>query len=235
MFCNNCGTQFPDGTAFCPNCGAPASGPAPTAPVNDAPAAAGKKPLIAIIACILAAVLLIVGLASCLSNNPKAVAKKYVKATLEGNMSKAVSCSLINKKIMEKSLKAAAKDEDMSFKEYLEERYEYLTDETDIKIKSVNDLIKAESKSQKESMKDKYGKYSVSVKVTDAEKLDKDDLKKLKDNIKDSSYGKYIEKSKIKAAYEVEMEVKIKGKEDDDEETITLYVVKYGMSWKVWD
>ena len=34
MICTNCGTQFEDGNAFCPNCGTPAAQPAP------APAAA---------------------------------------------------------------------------------------------------------------------------------------------------------------------------------------------------
>ena len=29
MICTNCGTQFEDGNAFCPNCGTPAAQPAP--------------------------------------------------------------------------------------------------------------------------------------------------------------------------------------------------------------
>ncbi len=33
MFCNNCGTNIPDGQNFCPNCGSPAAG---TSPVSNA-------------------------------------------------------------------------------------------------------------------------------------------------------------------------------------------------------
>ena len=38
MICTNCGTQFEDGNAFCPNCGTPAAQPAP------APAPAAAQP-----------------------------------------------------------------------------------------------------------------------------------------------------------------------------------------------
>lgn len=33
MFCSNCGSRLPDGGKFCPNCGASAENPAPSAPV----------------------------------------------------------------------------------------------------------------------------------------------------------------------------------------------------------
>ena len=82
-------------------------------------------------------------------------------------------------------------------------------------------------------MKDKYGKYRISVKVLDSIKLDKTDLKKVRNEIKEN-YGKHIKKSKIKAAYEVEIEYKIKGKKAEEDETQTLIVVKYGMHWKVF-
>lgn len=35
MFCNHCGTQVPDGTAFCPNCGA--NFPVSNQPINPVP------------------------------------------------------------------------------------------------------------------------------------------------------------------------------------------------------
>ena len=247
MFCNNCGTQLDDGAAFCPNCGAPAEtapNPAPnaTAPYAPAPAAYGQtpapsadgkpksskaKPLIAILACLLAVALIAGAVFTFVFNTPKAVAKKYVKAKLEGNMSASLSCSLLDKKATEKMLKDIAKMADMSIKEYYEELGEY-----DKKIKNFNDLIKAETKAKKEEMKEEFGKYSVSVKVTDQKKADKEELKELKDKLK-NNYKKYITASKIKAAYEFEVEFKIKGKEDDEEDSMFITVVKYGSFWKV--
>lgn len=38
MFCSNCGTKIPDGSKFCPNCGAPVGASVPSQPkVNEAP------------------------------------------------------------------------------------------------------------------------------------------------------------------------------------------------------
>ena len=50
MFCQNCGRQNPDGTAFCSNCGsalngAPVAPVAPVTPVVPAPAAVPGKGL----------------------------------------------------------------------------------------------------------------------------------------------------------------------------------------------
>ena len=53
MICTNCGTQYEDGNAFCPNCGTPAAqpAPAPAAPqyasqpvYTGAPVSAGGDP-----------------------------------------------------------------------------------------------------------------------------------------------------------------------------------------------
>ena len=49
MFCANCGTQFPDEGAFCPNCGTPANAafqqPAqPVQPVQQQPETAPVQP-----------------------------------------------------------------------------------------------------------------------------------------------------------------------------------------------
>ena len=121
-----------------------------------------------------------------------------------------------------------AKMANMSIKEY----YEELGEEYDKKIKNFNDLIKAETSSKKKEMKEEFGKYSVSVKVTDQKKADKEELKELKDKLK-NNYKKYITASKIKAAYEFEVEFKIKGKEDDEEDSMFITVVKCGSFWKV--
>ena len=231
MFCKKCGTEFPDGTVFCPNCATPAPSPEPVTEPETAPSSAGKPFPIAIIACVAAAILLIVALASCLGNRPKPVAKKYTKAYLEGKMSTVAACSLKDKSMLKKQLQDQAKKSDITFEQICEQYAEY--ENLEGKIKNVDDLVKALSKKQKEDMKDKYGKYSVSVKVLDSIKMDKTDLKKVRNEIKES-YGKHIKKSKIKAAYEVEVEYKIKGKKGDEDETMTLTVVKYGMNWKVF-
>ena len=49
MFCSKCGTQLPDGSAFCSNCGNPTAAPAapvaPVTPVAEAPAPAPVAPV----------------------------------------------------------------------------------------------------------------------------------------------------------------------------------------------
>lgn len=254
-FCPNCGTPAGTSEATLPNespsydpapvqPAAPVQPVAPTQPVapvppvsyDPAPSAFEEpkrkksplKPILIIVSCLL--VLAIAGgvLFQVFVNNREAVAKKYAKAYLEGDINAMLSCSLLDKKASEKAIKDEAKDEDMTVKEY----YEEMGDRYDAKIKNFNDLVKAESKAIKKEMKEKYGKYTVSVKVKDSEKLDKDELKQLKDRLKEESYKKYITVSKISAAYEYKLKIKINGKEKDDEFTWTVTVVKYGLFWK---
>ena len=97
MFCKNCGSQVPEGIAFCAACGTPVAAAPAAAPVAAAPAASnpaqaavaavknnGTIKLIAIIAAIAIVLGLFIGLLG--GGSPKSVAKKYVKACLEGDL-----------------------------------------------------------------------------------------------------------------------------------------------------
>lgn len=100
MFCPNCGTELKEGYAFCTKCGSPvqpAGAPNPSvAPrpfAASRPAGAPKKKhtalLIAIIAVVSVAVLVCVLLFvfdHVLSNTPKGVAEKYMKALARGDV-----------------------------------------------------------------------------------------------------------------------------------------------------
>ena len=80
-----------------------------------------------------------------------------------------------------------------------------------------------------DSMEEEFGKnVKVTYKVTDEDELDKDDLKELKDYLKEE-YD--VSKKDVKKAYELELEMKIKGSEDDDEDETDLVVVQIGKKW----
>ena len=235
MFCNNCGTQFPDGTAFCPKCGAPAGAPT-VAPAADsaAPAAASqggdkKKPIIAIVA-VVAIVAVLWGLYSLIFPSPKSVAKNYAKAWTTGDISAQLKYTLQDKKEFEKG-----------FKDYLDERgldksdvFEAAEKVFDTKnIKDFNGLYKAYKKYTKEEQEDEYGKFSLSVKAFEAVKYTKDELKDLKKRYEDSED---IDDDKIQAAYHVLVSARIKGKDDSSYDAGEVTVVKYkGKGLKILD
>ena len=78
---------------------------------------------------------------------------------------------------------------------------------------------------------DEFGKnVKFSIKVTDKDKLDKDELEEIEDYYKD-----YLDtKVKISAGYELECEMSIKGKDDEEENDMDITVVKIkGEGWKV--
>ena len=234
MFCDNCNTQIPDGTAVCPNCGAPVTAPADDvsakpAPDTDVPAQSSKaKPVLIIAACFLALLLMFSVAFSVLFNTPKAVAKRYVKASLEGKLNTALNCSLLNKKVTETMLKDSAKRQNKTPEEY----YETLSNEYGVEIKNINGWIKAESEALQKELKEAYGKYSISVNVTDFKKLDKENLLILKNSLEEN-YKDYVKIDKISQAAEVAVEYKIKGSDNSETDTMTVTVVKYGMSWRV--
>lgn len=75
-----------------------------------------------------------------------------------------------------------------------------------------------------------YGKnIKITYKITDKEKIDKDDLKKI-----EKSYQKKNKKAKVTDGYKVTLDMKIKGSKDDDKNNGTeINVLKIDGKWYV--
>lgn len=115
--------------------------------------------------------------------------------------------------------------EKMAPKEY----WDWYEEEYD---KSVDDLIE-EANDHKddymEILEARYGeKIKVKSKITDKEKLDKDDLADIAEALEE----KYDIKAKsVKAGYELEYEITVEGSDDKDETEGEITVIQIGMSW----
>lgn len=82
---------------------------------------------------------------------------------------------------------------------------------------------------QLDDFEDEYGKnIKISYKVLDKEKIDKDDLEKVEDKLKDRYDGKKI---KVTAGYKLTVKMTIKGKTDKDSDTTKFYVYKINGKW----
>lgn len=232
MFCDNCKKQLPDGTAVCPDCGAPVTAPAEDISSGSEPEvqleSSKARPVLIVIACFLSLVLMFLVAFSVFFNNPRSVAKRYVKAAMEGNLNTVFNCSLLNKKITETMFKDDAKAQNMTPEEY----YANLGSQYGVEAKNMNGWIKAASEELRKEAEKKYGKYSVSVKVTAYKDLDKDNLLILK-NALEENYKDYIKANKISRAAEVTVEYTVKGKDQSETDAMTVTVVRYGMSWRI--
>ncbi len=232
MFCDNCKKQLPDGTTVCPDCGVPVTAPAEDVSSGSAPEVRPEsfkaRPVLIVLACFLSLVLMFSVAFSVFFNNPRSVAKRYVKAAMEGNLNTVFNCSLLNKKITETMFKDDAEAQNITLEEY----YADLGSQYGVEAKNMNGWIKAASEELRKEAEKKYGKYSVSVKVTDYKNLDKDNLLILK-NALEENYKDYIKANKISRAAEVTVEYTFKGKDNSETDTMTVTVVKYGMSWLV--
>ena len=230
MFCKNCGSEVPEGIAFCAACGTPVAGaPAAAAPAAAAPKAdkSGLIKLIAIIAVIAVVAGLFIGLLG--GGSPKSVAKDFVKASIEGDMKKQMS--LMAGKSQKYFEKVATEDEDELF-----ENMEDACDEEDIdvKINNFNQFYKANKKYEKATNKDYYGKnYKVEVDVRDVIDMKEKVLDAYREMLDDDTCEEYINPDKIKKGKFVVVKVYIDGDEESDSYDTVVPVVKYKGSWKV--
>lgn len=236
MFCKNCGSQVPEGIAFCAACGTPVAGaPAAAAPVAAAPAApkANNSNLIKLIAVIAAAAIvlgLFIGLLG--GGSPKSVAKKYILASLEGD-TKAM-LELRPGKMVKYFEEEAMEDDDDQ--EALFEYYEEYADEldVDVKINNFNQYYKACKKIGKASNEEAYGKgYKFSVKVVDVKDMRNSDLEDIQDSFDTDEYEDYINPDKIKKGKKVYVKVTIDSDEAPESYIVTVKCVKYGGKWTV--
>ena len=239
MFCKNCGSQVPDGMAFCAACGTPVPAAAPAEAPAAAPAAnpiesvkkmAGdKQGLIKLIA-ILAAVAIVIGLAVGLlaGGGAKKVAKKYVAAQLESDMKAQFSLEAGK---MRDLYEKECEDDDDRF-EAMEERCD--EEDIDVKIKNYNQYYKAAKKLNEASMKEKYGKkYDVEIEVREVIDMKEKVVDAYRTLLENDACEDYIDADKIKKGKFVVVKVIVDGSESTDTEDVIVPVFKYKGSWKV--
>lgn len=84
----------------------------------------------------------------------------------------------------------------------------------------------------KESLEDEFGKnVKITYKILDKEKIDKDDLKELQDNLEEEYDDAKKSKVKVSAGYKLTVKANIKGKDDSDSDSLTINVYKIGGKW----
>lgn len=208
MFCTQCGTQNPEGTITCTNCGAdmgtenqtiPSKKFDPVALFNQLrahkyfiPGVAGVAGLIVLI------VLLSVLLGGAKTKPIDKVMKGIVKADAEI------------------FLKAFPKD----YIEYAEDEYDDFEDDLEETLEWVSEILEDDLG---DNIKFKY-------EVIKEKELSKNKLDDLKDELNED-YG--LSRRDITEAWEIKIDVTFSGSDDDDDTKFELIVIKYNGKWYI--
>ena len=202
-FCGNCGTTIPEGSPFCPTCGAPA--PAG----QQAPQGGGskfdlKKIIIAGVAVVLVVVLCILLFSSCGggSGSPEKVADKFMSAMFKDCDAEKIS-DLIHPDIVD----AMVEDEyDGDKDEYLEEGQETF-----------------------DKMNEGFEENEISIdwEVGDVEDIEDDDLEEIQEKYDDE----YELEVSAAAVVEIELIAEFKGEENSSK--MEIPVVEIDGGWYV--
>ena len=210
-FCQKCGQPIEETVNNCPYCGAPnAANPNPKkSNVSDIVSKAktlNKKNVAIFAGAIAAVVLLIIIISSLASGGYKKALKNYVDVIWNGKANK---------------IEKLAPEE---YWEFYEERYD----------KDIDDVIDDYEDTFDDKMdyyEDEYGKnVKFKYTITDKDELDEDDLKDLKDRLK-NDYD--IPRKSVTKAFEVEYDYVIKGKEDEYEGEGEVIIAKIDGKWYV--
>lgn len=213
MFCGNCGTQNVEGTQFCAGCGTPLGGSN-----GNGSKKGGKKfnlpkfnfdlkdrkTLIGLAAGALALILVLSLLL--FGGGAKATAKKYMKACLKGNFKKVVNMQ--PRKVLNEIKDELDMDKD-DWKDYIEDGQDDFDDYFD-------------------NLEDRYGgKPKITFEITDQWSLNKKDdaFEEIQDEYDDA----YDAKVSAVKAFEIELTMKAGG--EKVKRTVTVYMVKVGLSW----
>lgn len=283
MFCQNCGQEIPDDSRFCDYCGQPQQvydgqgtgeqqgyGPYGEPPVNYDTQGYGNQPvygtepkrnsgkMIGIIACLLAAVVIIVILRACFGGKPttplnniqKIINKqetditKIVDATTPGFVSDAYKDML---KVLEgnKEYKKTIKEILENSEDQIDDLWSYsfddLEDEYGKNVKISYKVKKKEklTKDEKKSISEGYAAFAdLSSGVTDCienlgkcTELSDKEINKLVKIVE--KLEKKLEKIKVTDGYLMTIDLKVKGKEDDDSEKVDIVVIKVDGDWTI--
>lgn len=214
MFCPNCGNQFENENAVCPNCGTVATQPiAPEAVAPVAEAAPAKKldnKTIGLIGIAAVAVIIILVLVIAFSGG--------------GGLERPLELS--EKILFQQKLK---KIEDFYPKAY----WTYMDEENGEKVSDVIDELEEDFEEGFDEIDKALSKafgdnYKIKYKIVNKENAST----KTADEIKDGLKEKYdIAKKDVKKCMELEIELTIKGKEDKDTEELEVHAVKIGGDW----
>ncbi|HKL79710.1 MAG TPA: zinc ribbon domain-containing protein [Mobilitalea sp.] len=228
-FCSNCGSEVKEGLAFCSQCGTKVADATPqnevpqySAPQNTSPQGMqGQVP-------------------NAYVNNNQGTKKpnnnKVIGMVVVGVVALLAIFALL--KIVglfttpayEKPLKYMTEGmEDGSFKKMMKAFPDYMTDPIDEQIDNYYDGETDEFMDMfTDGLENEFGKrIKMSYKVTDKDKLDKDDIESMEEDIEYSS----DKKINIKEAYELEVEMTIKGSKGKETEDTEMTVIKIGSKW----
>lgn len=196
-FCKQCGNQMADNEVVCASCGA-SQEPIPQDVINSAAAEEGKTK----------------------SGNGKFIAIIVAIVVIILIVLKLIFGTAAYEKPL-KNFFDGIEDKDggkieEAFPEFYGDKMTKLYDFDDLADTLYNHL------------EDEYGKnIKISYKVKDKEKIDKDDLEDIEEEIKDT----YDEKVKVSKGYELELEIKVKGKKDKDKNKSEIEVYKIDGDW----
>ena len=200
-FCMQCGKEIEDDANVCVYCG---SAQNTTGAAGDG--AAKKKSFIPLIAAVVVVLLVVIVIFNLLfSGGYKQPVDNMIKAIETGKG---------------KYLYKTMPDFLIAYR-YDDEKKSEIIDDLDDSLEYVVEMLE-----------DEYGDdIKVSYKIKDKEKIDKDDLEDLEDDIKDT----YDEKVKVSKGYELKIEMKIKGDDDKEKDTTKIKVYKIDGNWCLMD
>ena len=220
MFCLKCGSQIPEGSNFCLNCGTPVASIEQNAAVNagpvqpnvntenvmnetpvfTSPAKPLNKKLIGIIAGAAAAVVvLVLVLVLCIGGGgPEGIAEAYYEAYFTFDFDEICELSPVD--------------------------FNKLYDIDNAKLKEYQSEIKAQTDS-----------ISYDINAVGSEELDVEDGEDLLEDLRDDYGSKYVVKGEVEAYYEVTLEVEISAYGFSDSEKMTVNVIKVDGNWYIAD
>ena len=209
MFCGKCGTQIPDGAAFCPSCGNTAGAQAPVTnevqqQVNAVPK---KKVNLIAVGAIAAIVVAIAIILICVfagggagAGSPEALVEKYLDAYIDTDVDTYLDC--IHQDVLEAEADSEGYD-----------------------IDELKDELKEMFNEMDEAMKESDTKLSFNI--LDTENLDDDEVKDISEEFEDE-YG-------IKITDAAEVTVELISEEDGEENSFeqSFGVVKIDGDWYI--
>ncbi|MDR3311152.1 MAG: zinc-ribbon domain-containing protein [Oscillospiraceae bacterium] len=206
-FCPKCGRELADNLRFCDKCGAEVGASSGNPAAKTSALAYFKSKINIKIVAAFAAVVLLIIIISSASGGYKKPVDRIIKAMNTGKGSYVID-----------TMPDAYVDYLLSGDSYYSYYYD-VENLSDLK-KYYDDIVKGTRESLGEKVK-------ISYKITDKERLDKDDIDKIEENMEDD-----IEKNvKISKAYELTVKLTIKGKDLKASNEVKMRVIKIGGKW----